>query len=78
MGKVDDFKINIGKLEDRMIKELLQRHLISSTDVLYFKLTADELDVNGAIYAGDVARYFQAMFLPKPIKTLLYRYPVKR
>ena len=77
IGKVDNFSVDIKKLQGRMINDLLQNHIITTTDGLYFKLTAEDLDVNGKIYSGNPIKDFQKKYLPAPIRTLLYRYPVK-
>ena len=76
IGKVDNFNLDIKKLQSRMIEDLLKSNMITTTDRLYFKLTAEELTVNGVTYTGDLLRDFRRKYLPAPIRTLLYRYPV--
>jgi beta-lactamase regulating signal transducer with metallopeptidase domain len=76
-GKVKNLNVNINQLQINLIKDLLEKRLITSATGLYFKLNQQSLDVNGVIYSGESISDFQKKYLPVPIQTLLYKYPVE-
>jgi beta-lactamase regulating signal transducer with metallopeptidase domain len=76
-GKVKNLNVNINRLQINLINDLLEKRLITSATGLYFKLNQQSLDVNGVIYSGASIRNFQTKYLPVPIQTLLYKYPVE-
>jgi hypothetical protein len=66
--------VTTSSLSEKIIHDLQEANIISSTNNLSFRLTNDELIVNGIKQPGDIHQKILKKYMTKPGETITFSY----